>query len=91
MIPFKQKILELEQLSAKRDVNMTDEQRDQRGADQSWTDSAGGFKPLPYGQNHLRAAWKLKHIFGLRSVSPISSPTLCKPSGQPATKANQHF
>lgn len=65
---------------------MTDEQRDQ-----SWNDSAGGLEHLPYGQNDLRAVWKLKRIFGPRSVSPISSHTLLKPSGQPATKANQRF
>lgn len=58
----------------KCEVSMTDEQGDQRGADQSWNDSVGGLKHLPYGQNDLRAVWKLKHIFSLRSVSPIRQP-----------------
>lgn len=75
----------------KWDGSMTDEQGDQRGADQSWNDSTGGLKHLPYGQNDLRAVWKLKHIFGLRSVSPIIRHTLFKPSGQSATKASQGF
>lgn len=51
----------------------------------------GGLEHLPYGQNHLGAVWKLKHIFGLRSVSPISSHTLFQPAAPSLTKANQHL
>lgn len=56
----------------------------------SQTTEPGG-EGLALWSEWFESCLKLKHDYGLRWVSPISSHTLFKLTGQPATKANQHF